>query len=229
MRRTGTTPGDSGRFPGFDTMREARHWDEATRDVVRQRVEHPPSVRFFDEHQWITVQALCDRLLAQDDDPRVPIAAFIDARLHARDGDGYRHVDMPDDGEAWRRSLAGLDEDAHAEHGAPFASLELHRQRRLVECVRITEGAWHGMPAARTFELWMRYATTAFYSHPWAWNEIGFPGPAYPRGYKTLGLGQLEPFERSEKDPRDPIPWAQKVDAAKRAHAERPDDEGEPP
>ena len=26
-----------------------------------------------------------------------------------------------------------------------------------------------------------------FYSHPWAWNEIGFGGPAYPQGYMRLG------------------------------------------
>jgi hypothetical protein len=65
----------------------------------------------------------------------------------------------------------------------------------------------------------MRYAATAFYSHPWAWNEIGFAGPAYPRGYKTLRLGSREPFERPEQDARDPIPWASKVEAAKRAHA----------
>ena len=45
-----------------------------------------------------------------------------------------------------------------------------------------------GCPRRRVWSLWTRYACTAFYSHPWAWNEIGFPGPAYPRGYKNLGV-----------------------------------------
>ena len=35
----------------------------------------------------------------------------------------------------------------------------------------------------------MRYASTAFYSHPSAWNEIGIGGPAYPHGYKNIGMG----------------------------------------
>ena len=35
----------------------------------------------------------------------------------------------------------------------------------------------------------MRSMLAAFYSHPWAWNEIGFGGPAYPRGYARLGVG----------------------------------------
>ncbi len=38
----------------------------------------------------------------------------------------------------------------------------------------------------------MRSVLSAFYSHPWAWNEIGFGGPAYPRGYARLGAGQRE-------------------------------------
>jgi len=33
----------------------------------------------------------------------------------------------------------------------------------------------------------MRAILAAFYSHPWAWNEIGYGGPAYPQGYMRLG------------------------------------------
>ena len=40
----------------------------------------------------------------------------------------------------------------------------------------------------------------AFYSHPWAWNEIGYGGPAYPEGYMRLGpLSILEPHERPRR------------------------------
>ena len=42
---------------------------------------------------------------------------------------------------------------------------------------------------------------TAFYSHPAAWNEIGFAGPAYPRGYKNLGVDRREPFEVPTRAP----------------------------
>jgi hypothetical protein len=56
------------------------------------------------------------------------------------------------------------------------------------------------------WSLWTRYACTAFYAHPFAWAEIGFPGPAYPRGYKNAGAGQLEPFEvRDARPGEDPV------------------------
>jgi hypothetical protein len=52
---------------------------------------------------------------------------------------------------------------------------------------------------------------SAFYSHPWAWNEIGFGGPAYPRGFMRLGgAGKQgaqvrEPFEKPGATSEDPV------------------------
>ena len=51
------------------------------------------------------------------------------------------------------------------------------------------------------FQLVMRQACSAFYAHPWAWNEIGFGGPAYPRGYAVFASAHLddtEPWEGKE-------------------------------
>jgi hypothetical protein len=56
------------------------------------------------------------------------------------------------------------------------------------------------------WSLWTRYACTAFYAHPAGWNEIGFPGPAYPRGYKNPGVDAREPFEvRDARPGSDPV------------------------
>jgi hypothetical protein len=35
---------------------------------------------------------------------------------------------------------------------------------------------------------------------------MGWPGPAYPRGYKNTGVDSREPFEVADADPRyDPV------------------------
>ena len=83
------------------------------------------------------------------------------------------------------------------------------------------DAVWNGMPAKRVFGLWMRYACTAFYAHPVAWNEIGFGGPAYPRGYKNIGIGRRERWEVAEHGAEDPVPWARRAEAARRRHAGR--------
>ena len=38
-----------------------------------------------------------------------------------------------------------------------------------------------------------------YYAHPWAWDEIGFGGPAYPRAYIRLERGEAEPWEVEEE------------------------------
>jgi hypothetical protein len=131
---------------------------------------------------------------------------------------------MPEDRDAWRRSLAGLDQDAASRFGHRFADASRAKRRAVVQAIQDRDGAWHDMPAKRVFGLWMRYACSAFYSHPAAWNEIGFGGPAYPRGYKNIGLGRREPWEVTAVDADDPIPWAERVEAARRRHDESFDD-----
>jgi hypothetical protein len=60
----------------------------------------------------------------------------------------------------------------------------------------------------------MRMILAAFYAHPWAWNEIGFGGPAYPRGYMRLGpLSTLEPFEKAGATAEDPVRTAPELGA----------------
>lgn len=225
-RRNGrppTTPGSAEpRFPGYDVLGQAVGWDDATQAVVLSRLTPPTPLRFFGADQEPTARALVDRLLAQDDEPRVPVVEMIDQRLVEHRSDGYRHAQMPEDWEAWSRSIEAIDADAEDSFGRSFSLLTIRDQMQLVERVRCLDGDWHGLPANRLFELWMRYACDAYYSHPWAWNEIGFGGPAYPRGYKNLGLGKREPWEVQEQGASDPVPWSDRIERARAEHVDPP-------
>lgn len=183
------------------------------------RIGPRPRLRAIPAGSEPSFRILLVRLLAQDTAPQVPVAEMIDERLAERRGDGYRYADMPEDWEAWPRSIVGLDAMSRAEQGRPFHDLDRHAQIDQLERLADGSGDLDGLPMQRVFSLWTRYACDAFYSHPWAWNEIGFGGPAYPRGYKNLGLDHREGWERTERDARDPIPWVQRVEAARRRHA----------
>ena len=198
-------PNARGRFPGFDTASQAKHWDMATKAVVAERLGMPPNIRFFTREEEATANALCDQLLDQQEDPRVPVVHLIDARLAEKQYDGWHYEDMPEDAEAWKQSLAALDQDSREAWSRPFHECDLGEQRGVIQAiVDRGSGEWHGMIAKRVWSLWTRYACSAFYSHPWAWDEIGFPGPAFPRGYKNIGVDQLEPFEVRDAKPVDP-------------------------
>ena len=188
--------GRYGRFPGFDAAAQWRHWDPATAGSVLARLGPPQPIRFFTPEEHATADALCEQLLALEADCPVPVVAMIDARLAEQETDGWRYADMPEDGQAWRLSLAALKADAVDRFQSPFAALTADHRDQLIGHVReLDSKPWHDLPAGHVWSLWTRYACTAFYSHPFAWNEIGFPGPAYPRGYKNLGVDAREPYE----------------------------------
>jgi hypothetical protein len=198
------------RFPGFEVLSQAGHWDQVTADAVTARVGPPPVPKFFSEPEEACARALINLLTGQngkDDVLAVPVLEMVDARLTAGETDGWRYDDMPEDGQAWRETLAYLDADAEARYGTSFAHAPEAGQAALVQAVQDLKSAdWHGLPAVHVWSLWTRYACTAFYSHPAAWAEIGFPGPAYPRGYKNAGVGKLEPFEVPDARPViDPV------------------------
>lgn len=196
------------RFPGFDVLTQSKHWDRVTTGVVLSRLGMPPDIRFFTAAEHAVAVSLCDRLLDQvgepDDASRVPVVNLIDARLAERQTDGWRYQDMPEDAEAWRHTLAALDLDATGRFGVGFAGSSHTQQAMVIQAVQdLGSKQWHGLVAEHVWGLWTRYVCTAFYSHPTAWNEIGFPGPAYPRGYKNPGVDSREPFEVPDANPGD--------------------------
>ena len=220
------TPQDRGRFRGWDVLDSVSAWDDVTAGVVLARLAPPADLAFFTAREVAVATPLLDLLLGQDGEPRVPVLALIDSRLASGETDGWHYDDMPEDAQAWRISLTFLEQDAlqEGDHQS-FAGLAREEQAALIQAVqdRATRGQrWRGWSAAHLWSLWTRYACTAFYSHPWAWNEIGFPGPAYPRGYLNPGVNardRWEVSERGEDTDVDPVSFARRVEAARRSHA----------
>jgi hypothetical protein len=213
----GTTPGGQGRFDGYDVLGQVPTWDDVTVGVVLRRLGPPEPLRFFSVSEEPTASALFDHLLDQWDEPKVPVLSMVDNRLNGDRTDGWHYHDLPEDQQAWHTTLSLLDQDADAAHGQRFGEIDRDEQARLLQNVLdLGDDTWHGLTAARVWSLWTRYACTAFYAHPWAWNEIGFGGPAYPRGYKNIGLDKREPWERPERAPVDPVPEVTHLEAQRR-------------
>ena len=55
------------------------------------------------------------------------------------------------------------------------------------------------MPPAIFFDQRLLHdIVLAYWSHPTAWNEIGWGGPASPRGYVRMGYDERDPWEAAE-------------------------------
>ena len=116
---------------------------------------------------------------------------------------------MPPLREAWRRGLDALDAEARAAHARPFHALDAAERDGLLrraEKGELDVPAWGGMPSKLFFEKrLLRDIVHAYWSHPIAWSEMGFGGPASPRGYVRLAPDRRDSWEARElKDGDDP-------------------------
>lgn len=198
------------RYPGYDVLdkRGTPSWDEPTRAVIAARLAPPLEPRFFNAVEWLAVKALCACIVPQSSaEPEVPLAALVDERMHGTGGDGYRDARMPPMRDAWRVGLAALDTESRAQHELPFASLARAQQIELLEQMQrgeLTGDAWRGMPAQLFFkERVLHDICGLYYAHPHAWSEIGFGGPANPRGYVRMYFNRRDPWEPAEAHPGD--------------------------
>lgn len=189
-------------YPGYDVLDkwDSPSWNEQTREVVAERLEEVPKRRFLTESEWALLEAICARLVPQPDRATpIPIAPFIDRKLAENRGDGYRYADMPPMREAWRRGLAAIEAESREQFGDTFTLLSGPDQDALLRTVqsgKVKSEEWRDLPARRFFKsLLLSQVVTIYYAHPSAWSEIGFGGPAAPRGYVRLGSDQRDPWE----------------------------------
>lgn len=193
------------RFPGYDVLskRQGLSWNDKTREVIARRLSIGSEPTFFTADEFLTVAAAAERIVPQ---PRtrspIPVAALVDHKLHLAQSDGYRLPGTPRDGEAWRLGLKALDVEAEAAFGARFHGLTEVQQDILLERMQkgeLRNSAWADMASDTFFRMRLaRDLVHAYYAHPTAWSEIGWGGPASPRGYVRMDYDERDPWEAAE-------------------------------
>ena len=200
----------SDRYPDYDVLakRDTPSWNDQTRRVVERRLAIDPDAHaFFDEAQWATLRAVCESIVPQPKDRArpAPLAAMVDAKLKANEGDGYRDARLPRQDEAWPLGLRAIEAEAQTRFSAPFHELDGARRDEILRDLhedRPRSDAWGGMSPKLFFEtLLLHDIVGAYYAHPHAWNEIGYGGPASPRGYVRLNTDRRDPWEAAEAKP----------------------------
>ena len=192
-----------GRYPGFDVMDERQAWDPVTRSLVAARLRpSPPKTLTAAEAR--TLEAVARQLLAEE---RTEVLAFVvahvDGKLRNSRGEGQREAGVPPEPQLVKQGLRVLDGAARG----GFADLEASAQRALLS--DLAQGRLEppeadltalpdlaaDLPQKPLFQKLLGLCVEALASHPALWSEMGYAGPAYPRGYYRMGRGILDPWE----------------------------------
>lgn len=196
-----------GYYPGFSTLSQKAYWDTTTRAVVLDRLSPPKPISFFTPEEALTMLAVVDRILPQEDRTparQIPILPGIDHRLAINRISGYRFEDMPPDREAYRLAARAFEAMATELHAQSFHTLGVPEQEAILKSIHKGKPSaaldlWKQMNVERFWSILVGDCAAVYYAHPWAWDEVGFGGPAYPRGYMRLEEGEAEPWEVEEQ------------------------------
>lgn len=194
-------------YPGYNVLDKwhSPSWNEVSRRAIATRLTSVPPRRFFTEHEWRTLEAVCNRLLPQPDRPGnpIPIVPWIDEKLFNHKGEGYRYEGMPPMETTWRSGLKGIDEDSQEQFHRRFMELNKYEQIQVLKCIqdgKVKGPSWKNIAVKLFFSsTLLKTAVAVYYAHPSAWNEIGFGGPASPRGYVRLEANTTDPWEAQEQ------------------------------
>ena len=196
-----------GYYSGFSTLSQKSFWDDATRKLIIDRVENRHETEFFSAKEFEFWYAVFSRLIPQTDrtsDRQIDLIGPLDHRLYVNQTVGYRFENMPQDRVAYKLGQEAINKEAQHSFGEDFLSIPWPRQELVLKAIHDGEPLaapeiWKTMSVHRFWQLIMGDAIDAYYAHPWAWDEIGFGGPAYPRAYTRLERGEPEPWEVEEQ------------------------------
>ena len=169
-----------------------------TREVLKARLAEKPASdpSFFSTESFAILKAASDRLISQSQG--IDLAGALDRRLSIGTGDGWRYNTMPPDPIAHQAGLSGLEESAYVLFNRSFVALSESEQDAVLTAIQQGKApgkTWETMPSVRYFEELLTELTETYYSHPLAQEEIGYVGMADAKGWRAIGLNQLEPWE----------------------------------
>jgi hypothetical protein len=194
-------------YPDFDVMVQQEHWDPHTREIVKQRVQitKPHDYQFFNEAEVETLYQLCSIMLADDRDFIMQyIIEHFDRQLRTDIGEAQRNKNVSKQSTLIRDGLQALNDHSKSTYGLKFVQLKFNSQRDMITQLSTNnlslEANMGELSQKDFYKKILTEAVSAYYSHPTIWSEIGYAGPAYPRGYIRSERGLTDPWEAKKED-----------------------------
>lgn len=187
-------------YPSYDVMSSQDEWDAHTQAIVKARFVQENDFHFLTNIETEILRAWCSQLLGDNRGEIIQyVLCHIDESLASSKGEGQRKAGVPPAKILIREGLKAIHEASRLADSKSFFHLDENTQLQMMRS--ISEGtlpeseAWSGIPQKAFFQKLLTLAVEAYYSHPTIWSEIGYGGPAYPRGYVRADIGQLDPWE----------------------------------
>ena len=186
-------------YPDYDVLAHQDEWDEHTREIINKRLG-PFSYKTLSEREQEMVRALAQKIVYDDRKEILDwVLAHVDQELSQDLGEGDRDPQVPPQKELIKEGLRALDRWSREQFQKEFLELDEDARQEILSQLQVGQlpvmERWNDTLQKALFKKAAGLVVDAYYSHPHVWSEIGFGGPAYPRGYVRVELGLADPWE----------------------------------
>lgn len=187
-------------YPDYSVLSEEHEWDPHTRQIVTSRLGPFGGPRALSQAQVTMLRAVLTRLIA-DDRPQILdyLIDHLDRQISSPIGQAERKLSVPPFSDLLPQGLEQIEKHCQQHHSSSFAQMTVDQRDGLLAAIEqgnLVDGTvWEQQHQCEFFSQLLSQIVSAYYSHPWVWSEIGYAGPAYPRGYMRAELGLTEPWE----------------------------------
>lgn len=194
-------------YPDYNVMDSIKEWDEHTREIVLKRLGPFPEKRFLEEQEVRKFRLIIRHLTYDDRDEIFDwILYYIDQRLHSEIGEFQRKLKTPPEKVLIREGLKALDKLSVTLYNKAFNDADIKEQFEMLASIQLEKAVpiteWGTIPQRDLFNKLLDMIISSYYSHPTIWSEMGYGGPAYPRGYYRIELGWTDPWEAKQPEKR---------------------------
>lgn len=170
---------------------------EPTRNLLLDRLNKKtkPTPVFFDTESFSVLQCVCMRLIPQDREEPIDLAGLLDEQLSQSPGNGWRYDALSDDKVVFLQGLKGIEQISRMAFAKTFCDLddaEMEQVLLTVQAGNAKGDVWDNIPSNLFFEELLASLVELYYSHPIAKEEIGDVSFADGKGWKNIGLDQIE-------------------------------------
>lgn len=191
---------EESRYPTYDVWDQHTEWDGHTKKIVGSRKTPQVAHQFFTKEEAFLLQTLVGVLVNEH---RLEVLTFVTQHLDdsaaSPIGESQRKVGVPPKKQLYRLGLAGVDAESRAMYGKGFMGAGPEEQQAVLQAVSKGQAKdpqeWAGVVPSDFFKQLLHDTVSAYYSHPLVWSDIGYGGPAYPRGYVRVEKGLTDPWE----------------------------------
>ncbi len=187
-------------YPDYNVLDSINEWDEHTKEVVLKRLGPFPEKRFLQEQEVRKLRLIIKHMVYDErDDIFDWILSYMDQRLHSEIGEFQRKPGTPPEKVLIREGLKALDSLSFKLYQKSFEEAAVEEQFAMLASLQLGKAAqipeWSKIPQKDLFNKLLDMIISTYYSHPTIWSEMGYGGPAYPRGYYRIELGWTDPWE----------------------------------